>query len=201
SISADKLTLSGALTLGGTSTLTLDLGGLTSTTGGPIVIVQDGSRTGTFTTVNVINNPNGFQAVVGYTATTVTVNLVAAGTHFSVTAPATATAGQAFTITVTALDQFNNVAATYLGTVHFTKSDSGAGSAVPANYTFVAADNGVHTFTNGVTFVTTGSQTVTATDTVTSSITGSATVTVNAAAAATLTVTAPASATAGSAFT
>src|SRR5262249_49923418 len=75
-------------------------------------------------------------------------------------------------ITVTALDQFNNTATGYLGTVHFTKSDPGTGSAVPADYTFVAGDNGVHTFTNGVTFVTAGSQSITATDTVTSSITG-----------------------------
>src|SRR5262249_61753722 len=102
-ITADRLNLTGGLTLGGSSTLTLDLGGLTSTTGGPITIVQDGSRTGTFTTVNVVNNPNGFQAVVGYTATTVTVNVVAAATHFSVSAPATATAGAPFTVTVTAL--------------------------------------------------------------------------------------------------
>src|SRR5439155_14592320 len=122
-------------------------------------------------------------------------------THFAVSAPSTAAANSAFSITVTAQDQFNNAAISYRGTVHFTKSDAGAGSAVPANYTFVAADNGVHTFTNGVTFVTAGSQTVTATDTVTSSITGSATVTVNAAAATHFTVTAPASATAGSAFT
>src|SRR5262249_56995078 len=101
----------------------------------PITIVQDGSRTGTFTTVNVVNNPNGFQAVVGYTATTVTVNLVAAATHFSVSAPATATAGAPFTVTVTALDQFNNVAPGYTGTVHFTKSDTGAGPAVPPDPT------------------------------------------------------------------
>ena len=42
---------------------------------------------------------------------------------------------------------------------------------MPANYTFTAADNGVHTFT-GLTLKTAGSQTVTATDTVTTSITG-----------------------------
>src|SRR5439155_1678843 len=81
-----------------------------------------------------------------------------------------------------------------------TKTDSGSGAAVPANYTFVAGDNGAHTFSNGVTLVTAGSQTVTGTDTVTSSITGSASVTVNPAAAATLAVSAPATATAGSAF-
>ena len=70
---------------------------------------------------------------------------------------------------------------------------------MPANSTFTAADNGVHTFT-GLTPKTAGSQTVTATDTVTSSITGSATVAVSPAAASTLVVTAPASATAGAPF-
>jgi hypothetical protein len=50
---------------------------------------------------------------------------------------------------------------------------------VPADYTFVAADNGAHTFTNGVTLVTASSQTVTATDTTNNSITGSGSITVN----------------------
>src|SRR5207245_41516 len=36
--------------------------------------------------------------------------------------------------------------------------------AVPADYTFVAGDQGVHVFPNGVTLVTAGSQTITATD-------------------------------------
>src|SRR5262249_44474116 len=143
-ITADKLTLAGALTLGGTSTLTLDVAGLTSTTSTPITIVQDGSRTGTFTTVNVINNPNGFQVFVTYTATTVNVAFAAPATHLGVSAPASATAGAAFNITVTALDQFNNPALGYTGTVHFTKSDTGAGSAVPGDYTFVSGDAGVH---------------------------------------------------------
>src|SRR5207253_3232246 len=81
------------------------------------------------------------------------------------------------------------------------KSDGGAGSAVPADYHFVSGDNGVHTFTNGVTLVTSGSQTVTATDTVTSSITGTASGTITTIAAAThFAVSAPSSATAGSAF-
>lgn len=81
----------------------------------------------------------------------------ASATHYSVSTPSTTNAGTAFSVTVTALDQFNNVASGYTGTIHFTKTDSGAGSAVPGDYTFVAGDNGVHTFTNGVTFVTAGS--------------------------------------------
>src|SRR5207248_8014984 len=85
----------------------------------------------------------------------VTVN-PAAATHYSVSAPGSATAGSAFTVTVTALDAFNNTATGYAGTVHFTSSDGGGGSAVPANYSFVGGDAGVHTFTNGVTLVTAG---------------------------------------------
>ena len=108
---------------------------------------------------------------------TVTVHPGAA-THFSVSAPASAAAGVPLSVTVTAKDSSNNTATGYTGTVHFTKSDSGAGSAVPANYTFAAGDAGAHTFPNGVTFVTVGSQSLTATDTVTSSITGSASTTV-----------------------
>ena len=56
---------------------------------------------------------------------------------------------------------------------------------LPSNYTFVAGDSGVHTFTTTV-LKTAGSQTITATDTSTSSITGSATVTVSPAAASQL---------------
>ena len=89
----------------------------------------------------------------------------------------------------------------YRGTVHFAKSDSNAGAAVPADYSFTAADNGVHVFTTGVTIKTLGNQTVTATDTVTGTIAGtSGTVTVTAATATHLSVSAPARATAGSAF-
>ena len=44
-------------------------------------------------------------------------------THFSVTAPSTATAGTAVSFTVTALDASNNAVTSYSGTVHFTSSD------------------------------------------------------------------------------
>ena len=101
-------------------------------------------------------------------------------------------------MTVTALDAYGNMATGYRGTVHFTSSDGQA--VLPANYTFTAADAGVHTFT-GVTLKTAGKQTITATDTVTGSITGTESVTVSPAAAAIdLTVTGfPATTTAGAA--
>src|SRR5207302_659634 len=84
-------------------------------------------------------------------------------THFAVSAPATATAGTPFSITVTAFDAFNNLATGYAGTVHFTTSDT-LGTP-PANGTLTS---GVGTF--NATLRTAGNQTITATDTVTSSI-------------------------------
>jgi hypothetical protein len=86
-------------------------------------------------------------------------------THFSVSAPATVAAGTSFTFTVTALDQFNNVATSYAGTVHFTSTDGMA--TLPLNATLT---NGVGMFS--ATLKTTGPQTITATDTVTAAITG-----------------------------
>jgi hypothetical protein len=106
------------------------------------------------------------------------------------------TAGAAFTLTVTAKDSSGNAVTGYRGTVHFTSTDPQA--VLPADYTFVAADNGSHTF--NVTLKTAGGQTVTATDTAATSVTGGAAETVGPAAAASLRVGAPASAASGSAF-
>ena len=95
--------------------------------------------------------------------------------QFGVSAPVDSTAGQAFSFTVTAEDQFGNTVPSYTGTVQFSKSDGGAGSSVPGSYPFVAGDNGVHTFTLGATLVTAGNQTITASDP-SHSASGSATV-------------------------
>jgi hypothetical protein len=62
-------------------------------------------------------------------------------TQFSVTTSATATAGTAVSFTVTALDASKSVVKSYLGTVHFTSTDSQAG--LPANSTLT---NGTGTF-------------------------------------------------------
>jgi hypothetical protein len=86
-------------------------------------------------------------------------------THFSVTAPATATAGTAVSVTVTALDASNNTAAAYSGAVHFTSTDGQAG--LPGNS---ALTNGTGTF--HVTLKTPGHQTITTTDSATVAITG-----------------------------
>jgi hypothetical protein len=117
--------------------------------------------------------------LTGATSNSFVINPGAAST-LSITAPGTVFAGTPFTITVTALDQFGNTATGYTGTIQFTTS--AASSTLPANYPFTAGDAGVHTFTNGVTLLASGSQTITATDTVTPSITGTATVSVVAAA-------------------
>ncbi len=71
------------------------------------------------------------------------------------------TAGQAVSVTVTAVDWFGNLAPGYAGTIHFSSSDPQA--VLPRDYTFTPADNGVHTFS--IVFETAGGQNVTATDT------------------------------------
>ena len=93
-------------------------------------------------------------------------------THLQVTAPAAAKVGVPFDVTVAALDGANNPAVGYTGTVQFTSSDTAAGVVLPAAYTFTAADNGSHTFTNAVALKTAGAQAVSATDTTTPTITG-----------------------------
>ncbi|HEX2913780.1 MAG TPA: Ig-like domain repeat protein [Chloroflexia bacterium] len=96
------------------------------------------------------------------------VNPGAAGS-FVVTAPATTVAGAAFSVTVTAVDAFGNTDTAYTGTVQLTSSD--AQGVMPVNYTFLASDKGVFTFT-GVILKTAGTQTITATSTATPPITG-----------------------------
>src|SRR5207245_6728406 len=98
----------------------------------------------------------------------------AAPTSLSLTAPASSPSGGAFSVIVTAKDPYGNTATGYTGTVHFTSSDGSV--TLPANYTFVSANQGVHTFSNGVTLTTSGAQSVTATDTGNGSITGASTV-------------------------
>lgn len=88
-----------------------------------------------------------------------------AATHFSVTAPASATAGTSFGVMVVALDASNNTAAAYSGTVHFTSSDAQA--VLPADSTLTNGTKNI-----SVTLATVGAQTIVATDTVTPAITG-----------------------------
>ena len=106
------------------------------------------------------------------------------------------TAGAATSFTVTAEDPYGNTVTSFVGTVQFTSSDGHA--SLPADYTFLSTDAGVHTFTSGVTLKTAGSQTITASD---GSITGKqAGVAVVPAAVSQLVIAAPAASTAGSPF-
>ena len=91
--------------------------------------------------------------------------VTAVATHYNVSAPATSTVGAAFNFTVMALDQFNNTATGYTGTVHFTSSDASA--TLPADSTL---SNGAGTFS--ATLKTAGNQTITAKDTSPASVAG-----------------------------
>jgi hypothetical protein len=88
--------------------------------------------------------------------------------------PSSVGPGQTVTFTVTAKTASGNVATGYTGTVHFRSSDPGA--VLPADYTFTAADKGVHTFS--VTFGTAGPQIVMADDAAQPTVAGSAGLTV-----------------------
>ncbi len=104
---------------------------------------------------------------------------------FAVSAPAgTVTAGTPFDVTVTAKTSGGQTATGYTGTVHIASSDGQA--TLPADYTFTAADQGVHIFS--VTLKTDGSQSISVADTVTTTVKGSATVTVTPASAASIAV-------------
>ena len=126
-------------------------------------------------------------ASIAGTQSTITVNPGPATTIIVAGFASPVTAGTASNFTVTAKDTFTNTATGYTGTVHFTSSDPQA--VLPANYTFVTADSGMHTFSATLKTATTGvgTQSITATDTVTASITGTqAGITVNPAAASKL---------------
>jgi hypothetical protein len=94
----------------------------------------------------------------------------AAASTFVLSAPSSVNPGVAFSLTVTVEDAYGNVVTGYTGTVHFSSTDNKA--TLPANYTFTAADKGVHTFT-GLILPKKGKQTITVRDTQNSSLTGS----------------------------
>jgi phospholipase C len=90
----------------------------------------------------------------------------AAASQVLLIAPTSVTHGTAFSFTVTLLDAYGNVAAGYTGTLAFSSSDTAA--ALPADYTFTAADGGKRTFT--ATFNTVETQSLTAQDTLNSGL-------------------------------
>ncbi|HEX3313754.1 MAG TPA: peroxidase family protein [Gemmataceae bacterium] len=93
-------------------------------------------------------------------------------TQLAVSAPKLVPTGKSFNVTVVAEDASGNLAAGYTGTVHLSLGTADSGAVLPADYTFTAADHGVHTF--HVSLSATGSQTIVATDATTSTIVGQA---------------------------
>jgi hypothetical protein len=99
--------------------------------------------------------------------------------------PASTSAGAVFNLTVSGVDAFNNIVASYTGTVHFASSDPQA--VLPSDKTL---QNGTGSFM--VTLKTAGVQTITATDTANPSLTAtSAGINVNPGAVAIISVNAP----------
>ena len=159
----------GLLTLGGTSFLTVDLNGLLAAPG-TVTIASFGGLTGTFSSVNVINNPGNF--VVGtpvYNTNTITLSItgpiVSSLSILPTNGDSTVTAGMPFTIVVSADDGLGNAIGVYTGSVSFSTTTPGD-TVSPNPYTYTGSgngkDNGSHTFT--VTPVTAGNDTITVTD-------------------------------------
>jgi autotransporter-associated beta strand protein len=180
----DQVNVSGRVDLSGAPTLAASLGFASAIGDTFAILTSSGGVSGTFNGL-----PDGTVFTLGtsrfqisYTGTSVVLTHIAdPADHFLISAPASATSGVPFDITVTALDPGNNTDTVYTGTVTFSSSDTDPSVVLPTDYTFTAADGGVHTFTDTglgeTTLITPGDQSITATDTA-SGITGMATVTV-----------------------
>jgi uncharacterized delta-60 repeat protein len=110
-------------------------------------------------TITVADTTNG--SIIG-SESGIVVN-PAAASQFILSAPSSVTHGKKFSVTLTVEDAYGNVVTGYVGTVHFTSSDSTA--TLPADYTFTAGDAGLHTFTSTFILRKRGTQTITVTDT------------------------------------
>ncbi len=100
--------------------------------------------------------------------------------HFTIAAPASVVQTDPFSLTVTVVDNVGSIYNTYLGTVHFSSTDTDPRVALPADYAFTSADQGVHTFTDASRLYTAGTQSITATDAANATLTGSQPIVVNA---------------------
>lgn len=110
----------------------------------------------------------------------------AAAAKLEITAPATAKTGEAIDVTVRAVDADGKTVADYAGLVFFTV-DGDDGATVPNatdGYMFIDKDQGVKTFSKGVTFKKEGTVKVNVVDLDNDKLDGSATVTVTAGSAA-----------------
>jgi hypothetical protein len=88
--------------------------------------------------------------------------------HFNVSVLRSTNSGTLMTLFLTAAGKNNQPVLDYTGTVHFTSSDNGA--TLPADFQFLAGDNGIATL--AATLTTAGPQTITVTDTVDATLTG-----------------------------
>jgi Bacterial Ig-like domain (group 3)/MBG domain (YGX type) len=157
-------------TLGGILTQTTTSG--VATFGNLTVSAPGASDELTTNAITVVSNGTGATTLASQASSSF--NVYGAATQFAVSASSPVAAGGSSSVIVTAEDGNGSPALYYTGTVIFTSSDTAA--VPPANYTFVAGDNGQHTF--NVTLKTAGVQTVTWTDASNPLIAGSAQVTV-----------------------
>src|SRR5205085_2119088 len=104
----------------------------------PASVNTNGSGVATFSVTATASQTVIYTATIGATPVLQTAQVIftpGPATHFTVTAPASSTAGNSFSVTVTALDANNNTATGYTGTVAF--SGGGTGATLPGNYTFL----------------------------------------------------------------
>jgi hypothetical protein len=80
------------------------------------------------------------------TATAPLTVVPAALNKFVFSAPSTIPAGTPFSFAITADDKFGNIETGYTGTVHFSALANDTQAVLPADYTFTAADAGMHAF-------------------------------------------------------
>src|SRR6266550_1606995 len=154
-----------------------------SDTSSGVVLPADATLTGGQGTFQVTLTKAGAQTVTATDTQTATLTgqasltvRAAAAASLTLAAPSSVTMNQAFNVTVTAKDRFGNLATGYTGAVHFSTSDISPLARMPADYSFAAADAGVHTFS--VTLQTPPSQSVTVTDKTNAALTDSGQITV-----------------------
>ncbi len=117
---------------------------------GSSIVTTNATGTATFTATfsGVLSAGEVITATSGdglYNTSMLSAGLAVAPTIVVPGFPSAVSAGAARACTVTALDAFGNQATAFAATVHFAGSDPQA--LLPADYTFTAADQGVHTFT------------------------------------------------------
>ena len=125
-----------------------------------------------------------------------TINTTPVDLYLVVAAPVSATAGDSFSVTVTARGPTGAVLTDYDGTIHFSSTDAQA--ELPADYQYTPGDNGAKTFT--VTLKTVGDRSIVITDLDNAPAYGLDVVSVRPAAASSFEVNAPSDAAVGKPF-